>query len=106
MTKPHKHAEVLKAIAEGKPVQYFTGAGIYWHDYVPGSGNADPLNQFNFKWRIKPTQAPKTVIDTVKVEGKHYDKYGTCTPYSKSMNMDEKHVLSGDTLSIKVDVYL
>lgn len=47
--KPHKHADVIKAWADGQTVQFSNGTGK-WHD-------ADPFNHtfnWHFTYRIKP----------------------------------------------------
>ena len=51
MAKPHKHAEVIKAWADGKPVQFRVSANAGWED----------LNTTNvvgwyedYQYRIKP----------------------------------------------------
>lgn len=57
MNKPHKHAEVLRAIADGKTVQ--------WNDGVSGWKDAEfkpftPLHHegVGFEWRVKPERKP------------------------------------------------
>ena len=50
--KPHKHAEVIKAWADGKPIQVRHKSIIEWEDYV-SSITPDFNNEF-FEWRIKP----------------------------------------------------
>lgn len=53
MTEPHKHADVLIAIAEGKQVQYMSPSVHKWVTSPPHtSGN--PINFPEYEWRIKP----------------------------------------------------
>ena len=65
MTTPHKWAEVIKAWADGKEVQWryikhpnHCGLG-QWHTYSPKYGTvySHPAKSFNYEnaeWRIKP----------------------------------------------------
>lgn len=101
----HKHAAVLRAIANGVPVQFKAIEEDSWTDVTAVSA-INPLNFPEYMYRIKPKQQPKTVIDTVRVEGVTFDEYGNTTPYSKQMNIRPKHIWPGDTLNIKMDVYL
>lgn len=58
--KPHKHAELLKAIADGKAVQYQFDGDIEWFDMeLPDVIN--PLSKPNRNWRIKPEPKPDVV---------------------------------------------
>ena len=58
----HKHAEVLRAIADGKKVQCSTTD--VWRDPV---GDQNPISYDHFSWRVKPEPKPdfKTYL-TVK----------------------------------------
>ena len=53
----HKHAKVLRAIADGKPVQYRTLTGTDWHDFDPDS-MIFPYPHCGMSWRIKPEPKP------------------------------------------------
>lgn len=46
----HKHAEVLRAIADGKEVQWSSIQGE-WHDRI---GGLNPMSDEDISWRIKP----------------------------------------------------
>lgn len=69
--KPHKHAETIKAWADGARIQYFgDGKWIDFSGYSPAFGQYD--------WRIKPEPKPDVVITyTVELsqrpdsQGKH-----------------------------------
>lgn len=52
----HKHAEVLRAIADGKACQYKSCDGR-WID----AWDANPINQPKWEWRIKPEPKPDYV---------------------------------------------
>lgn len=53
--KPHKHAETIKAWADGAQIQYFEDDK--WCDF---SGFSPAFGQFD--WRIKPEPKPDDVI--------------------------------------------
>ena len=62
MTTQHPNAEVLKAIAEGKKVQYrvhsmFRPATRDWADYDGTKSGPNPIADKGFEWRIE--QEPK-----------------------------------------------
>lgn len=61
MNKPHKYAEVIKAWADGKDVQYKHEDEEKWTDYVDGNGLG--FQHPNFLWRIKPE--PKKAGDVL-----------------------------------------
>jgi len=54
MGTPHKHAEVLRAIADGKDVQWSKSGGIMWGDYCRDGRGYDPISDPDILWRIKP----------------------------------------------------
>ena len=55
----HKHAAVLRAIADGKAVQWRSNER--WHDYQDGS-HGNPLYCSDItEWRIKPEPKPDVV---------------------------------------------
>lgn len=57
MNKPHKHAEVLRAIADGKEVQ-FKCVGGDWSDYN-AKWYCSPLDcADDIEWRVKPEPKP------------------------------------------------
>jgi hypothetical protein len=47
---PHKHAEVLRAIAEGREVEYSYDFGDNWND----AGDENPIAHDGYEWRVKP----------------------------------------------------
>jgi len=58
MGQPHKHAEILRAIADGKEVQYSRTEGSAWADYRKDGQGYDPLTNDTWSWRIKPERKP------------------------------------------------
>ena len=70
-TKPHKHAELIKAWADGAEIQFKSG-GI-WHDYSEGDSPIwYPDNEYRIKPEVKPdvvlfTVAEKDVMDRLRV---------------------------------------
>jgi hypothetical protein len=61
MTTPHKHAEVLRAIADGKEVQFSHMHTTTWHDMKAGGIGYDPLTNESWNWRVKPEPKPDFV---------------------------------------------
>lgn len=63
--KEHKHAAILRAIADGKEVEHKRCGE--WHlatnDYLVCV--ADPFNNINQEWRIKPEPKPDVVLYVV-----------------------------------------
>ena len=56
MNTPHKHAEVLRAIADGKEVQFSHMHTTLWHDMTAGGTGYDPLANESLFWRVKPVE--------------------------------------------------
>jgi hypothetical protein len=50
MTTQHKHAEILRAIADGKEVEWLGGKDAW---YI-GTKEINPLSHPHLEWRIKP----------------------------------------------------
>ena len=50
----HKHAAILRAIAEGKQVQYMSSIYNQWTDATLHSLN--PISEVEYEWRIKPPE--------------------------------------------------
>lgn len=57
MTTPHKHADVLRAIADGKEVQFKHRISHAW--VTPEHVN--PISNPEVEWRIKPERKPDVV---------------------------------------------
>lgn len=57
----HKHAAVLRAIADGKHVQWKScDFGGDWQDFY-SAGMITPLTHWRHEWRIKPEPKPDVV---------------------------------------------
>jgi hypothetical protein len=53
----HKHAEVLRAIADGKEVEY-------WYKYEwRQDSSTNPITNGHLEWRIKPEPKPPIVLN-------------------------------------------
>lgn len=61
MGTPHKWADVLHAIADGKAVQFKGSYGDDWYDVIDMQRDPDPINHFEYDWRIKPEPKPDVV---------------------------------------------
>lgn len=51
--KPHKNAEVIKAFADGKDIQWKVGISENWHDFN-GDYSEGPWVNDAALWRVKP----------------------------------------------------
>jgi hypothetical protein len=47
---PHRHADVLRAIADGREVEYSYDFGNNWNDAY----DKNPIAHDGYKWRVKP----------------------------------------------------
>jgi hypothetical protein len=56
----HKHAEVLRAIADGKEVEYYRPE---YDDWQLMSLYLNPLEYKRLEWRIKPEPKPPIVVE-------------------------------------------
>lgn len=56
--KPHKHADVLRAIADGKKVQWRDTPSGPWFDEA---GTLTPIAHAHLEWRVKPEPKPDVV---------------------------------------------
>lgn len=98
MTTPHKHAEILRAIADGKVVQYQTPTVGVWTDFQPDI-QGFPTNNCYLAWRIKPEEVvdytvvlpdgrPGAVFTpTIECLVDFYHAY-TCQGYVKRTRLD------------------
>ena len=66
----HKHAAVLRAIADGKKVEYYADGGGW---SAPWSQN--PISHEHLEWRIKPEPKPDVVLYRA------LGKAGDCRPF-------------------------
>lgn len=66
--KPHRHAELIKAWADGAEIEYFDQASRKWQ---PPLGTSPSWTEY-LKYRIKPESKPDIVTyDCVKLN--HYE---------------------------------
>ena len=49
----HPHAEVLHALAEGKPIEWKSLYACEWFPVAPGA-KLNPILDANLEWRVKP----------------------------------------------------
>ena len=63
--KEHKHAKVLRAIADGQEVEYWS---IEAEEWVTG-GYINPITSYELKWRVKPKPP---IVDVIRL---HYDSF-------------------------------
>lgn len=104
MGTPHKHAEVLKAIADGKDVQHKRECFDVWKD---ANSNyleciADPFNNPDDEWRIKPEPKPDSLqYMNVYKTGRGF---GCTTSNVKTLSQCEK--ASGDFLRGRIKLVI
>lgn len=78
MGKPHKYAEVIKAWADGKVIQFRKDERITcdcgWRDWKPDFHNASPefSNLIITEWRIKPEKKKYRILEVKDIYGKPY----------------------------------
>ena len=58
MTTPHKHAEVLRAIADGKEVEGRPLGSKAWQSYSKYLYVRSPFTDPDWEWRVKPEKKP------------------------------------------------
>lgn len=61
----HTHAEVLRAIADGKEVQARASALSYWED-ITTDEDFNPISEPKWQWRVKPKPDFKTYLTVRK----------------------------------------
>lgn len=88
MMKEHKHAEVLRAIADGKTVQYREHGNDGYVDYTIEQVYVQPLSVFrnDYEWRVKPEPKPNYIEDIGwKHDDDRYDDifFASCLPWVK-----------------------
>lgn len=59
--KPHKHAEILRAIADGITVQFREYRNYTWIDRQDDPDAVDPITHDFYEWRIKPEVKPDII---------------------------------------------
>lgn len=87
----HKHAEVLRAIADGKPVQWQSLADGGWIDPL---GSMNPLIDIHLNWRVKPEPKPDVVRWLCRFDDGKWAEYthrqcGECFPQIKAVTDGE-----------------
>lgn len=71
MKKPHKHAELIKAWADGAEIEYWEKYGAQW---VECGGSAPTWEEYQ-EYRIKPEPKPDVVRYGMVVD----NRYGSLT---------------------------
>lgn len=59
MSQPHKHADILRAIADGKEVQCRALGDFDYGFFTPKLQN--PITDHGLEWRVKPEPKPDVV---------------------------------------------
>ena len=97
MTQP-KHAEVLRAIADGKEVEYSSIGYSKWYLLNLANVEVNPLSFPEYQWRIKPEVKLDTFIySTARWDGSHRE-----TGYSVAKSLHNlKLTFDGETHNLK-----
>lgn len=91
MNKPHKHAEVIKAWADGAIIQFRYNNVSAWHEI------ACPTWSYSIEYRVKPEPKP----DIVRYARAEYSpNIGTCFIYHEG-TANIKLVFDGETRKLK-----
>lgn len=99
--KPHKHAEILRAIADGVTVQYRYSGDTVWNDRDDDSRAPDPITNDYVEWRIKPEVKPD-VFALYSVEEYHGETFGPKVEWTGSFGMSNlKLTFDGETGKLK-----
>jgi hypothetical protein len=85
---PHIHAEVLRAIADGKTVQYQYKRTNEWLEGCTHPSQPDPFTNPDLQWRVKPEVKPD-----IKARGHFY-----CDP---NMPNDWNFVFTADVDNVQ-----
>ena len=59
MRKPHKHAELIKAWADGAEIEFYRELSANWIGYKKGE---NPSWDEDYEYRIKPEPKPDIVV--------------------------------------------
>ena len=68
MTTSHPHAEVLRAIADGKKVECRTNAPCIWQDASIDLQFRNPMTYPHSEWRVKPEKKPDIKVKVPLVQ--------------------------------------
>ena len=91
----HKHAAVLRAIADGKEVEFFaTGK---WNKPVL----ANPINDTQLEWRIKPEPKPDVVRYCVASIQHGYAYVEHIGPHNSNKNNNLRLTFDGEFFTLK-----
>ncbi len=80
--KPHVHAELIKAWADGAEIQF--RRGIHWYDVQPIG--CQPLWGESTEYRIKPEEKPKKTVRLALCQ----DEYGRFVACSHDAQDEQK----------------
>jgi hypothetical protein len=87
--KPHKHADVLRAIADGREVQYQDECGGWRYPI-----DANPIDQKDWEWRVKPE--PFAWLDSEEF-------YEICQKYRHAKDYDWADVVTSEKFAMLKD---
>lgn len=94
--KPHKHAELIKAWADGAEIQVSIDGNKPWHDF---ENNESPSWSTEYEYRIKP-EPKHDVVTSVRVIGKGASIVWNSETH-KVLNANLKLTFDGETGELK-----
>lgn len=99
--KPHKHADILRAIADGITVQFLNDEDGAWIDRQDDPDAIDPIANDYFEWRIKPEVKPD-VFALYSVGEYCGEVFGPKVEWAGPFNMSNlKLMFDGETGKLK-----
>lgn len=98
--KPHKHAEVIKAWADGYKIQYRNGDSDNWRDCLEGPGWVS-INQYRIKPEPKPDVDLYMRINVHCQPGSMYSKDSISKFICKDDSGLVKFIFDGETGKLK-----
>jgi hypothetical protein len=99
MKKPHIHAEVIRAYADGETIQYFDNINVDWF-YA-----SYPEFHEEIKYRVKPKQEyPKIELTIQEIYKSYRDKDDSCsTALMRISNEAIEHFITSGQLKEYID---
>lgn len=92
--KPHRHADVLRAIADGKDVEW---QSLQSREWLPVFASMNPIADGHLNWRIKPEPKP----DVVQFHRIEVDETGYVVARLQSKFHNLKLTFDGETGALK-----
>lgn len=101
MKQPHKHAEVLRAIADGKEVQFKNQISGAWVE--TNHVNLNPITHPELEWRVKPEPKPDVVLYSIAhpLTTNNLGNVSNAYPLPERWEPNLRLTFDGDTCKLK-----